>query len=229
MKRSPLLFPAGGGVFTPCRDFGGEVLPPPRELGQCLRRFDFDWKGGKAFLGPQRMQLISYRGKKPVVHKGAFVAPTAVLIGDVTVEEGANIWFGAVLRGDLGKIVVKKGASVQDNTVVHVLPESETIIGENATVGHGAILHNCTIGKGAIVGINAVVLDFARVGDEAVIAAGSVVGDRAEIPPRHLAAGAPAQVKKEISGNSLWYIQQGIVVYANLRDNYLKEGIGRVE
>lgn len=175
------------------------------------------------------MQRVSYNGKKPKIEKGAFVAPTAVLIGEVTVEKGANIWFGAVLRGDLGAIVVKAGASVQDNVVVHVLPQGETYIGENATIGHNATLHNCTVGKGAIVGINSVVLDFAAIGEEAVVAAGSVVSDKSEIPARHLAAGAPAQVKKELSGNALWYVQQGIEVYKNLRDKYLEEGTGVVE
>lgn len=175
------------------------------------------------------MHIVPYEGKTPRVQKGAFVAPTAVLIGDVTVEKGANIWFGAVLRGDLGSIVVKSGASVQDNAVVHVLPQGETFIGENATIGHGAILHNCTVGRGAIVGINSTVLDFASIGEEAVVAAGSVVADKSEIPERHLAAGAPAQTKKELSGNALWYVQQGIEVYKNLRDRYLEEGTGVVE
>ncbi len=174
------------------------------------------------------MLTIPINGKKPVVEKGAFVAPTAVLIGDVMVESGANIWFGAVLRGDLGSIVVKSKASVQDNVVIHVLPQGQTLIKENATIGHGAVLHNCTIGQRAVVGINSVVLDFATIGDEAVIAAGSVVGNKSDIPARHLATGVPAQVKKEISGNSLWYMQQGIVVYSQLVENYLKSGIGVV-
>ncbi|RJX23857.1 MAG: gamma carbonic anhydrase family protein [Dethiobacter sp.] len=173
------------------------------------------------------MILVPYNGKKPQVAKGAFVAPTAVLIGDVTVEEGASIWFGAVLRGDMGSIVVKAGANVQDNTVVHLkLFGSQAVIGENATIGHGAILHDCTIGRGAIIGINAVVLDFANVGEESIVAAGSVVGDKAVIPPRHLAAGTPAQVKKEISGTSLWYIRESAEIYHQLRDDYLKQGIG---
>ncbi len=174
------------------------------------------------------MQSIPYNGKHPLVESGAFVAPTAVLVGDVTVESGANVWFGAVLRGDLGSIVVKKGASVQDNAVVHVLPQGQTMISEDVIIGHGAVLHNCTIGRGAIVGINAVVLDFANVGEEAVIAAGSVVGNKSEIPARHLATGSPAQVKKEISGNSLWYMQQGVAVYKQLVENYLADDIGVV-
>ena len=175
------------------------------------------------------MILLPYKGKMPRVSSSAFIAPTATLIGDVTVEEGASIWFGAVLRGDLGAIVVKKGANIQDNTVVHLKLEGSTaIIGENATIGHGAILHDCTIGKGAIVGINAVVLDFANVGEEAIVAAGSVVSDNFVVPPRHLAAGVPAKIRKEISGTSLWYVQIGYKSYYELRDQYLKEGIGVV-
>ncbi|MDO9535113.1 MAG: gamma carbonic anhydrase family protein [Bacillota bacterium] len=176
------------------------------------------------------MILVPYNNKKPRVSSKAFVAPTAVLVGDVIVEDGASIWFGAVLRADMGSILVKKGANVQDNCVVHLkLFGSQAVIGENATIGHGAILHDCTIGKGAIVGINSVVLDFAQVGEESIVAAGSVVGDNAVIPPRHLAAGTPAEVKKEISGTALWYVKQGAEIYHLLRDEYLKEGIGVVE
>ena len=166
----------------------------------------------------------------PRVSPGAFIAPTAVLVGDVVVEEGASIWFGTVLRGDLGSIIVKKGANVQDNTVVHLkLDNGQAIIGENVTIGHGAILHECIIEKGAVVGIGAVVLDFARVGEEALVAAGSVVAQNTIIPPRHLAVGIPAEVKKEISGASLIYVQNGYKIYFGLRDEYLAQGIGRVE
>ncbi|NLX92173.1 MAG: gamma carbonic anhydrase family protein [Firmicutes bacterium] len=175
------------------------------------------------------MLILPYKDKMPRVSSSAFIAPTATLIGDVTVEEGVSIWFGAVLRGDIGSIVVKKGANVQDNTVVHTKLEEDVVtIGENATIGHGAILHSCTIGKGVIVGIRAVILDDAVVGDEAIIAAGSVVGDKTVIPPRHLAAGVPAKIKKEISGTSLWYVQIGYKSYHELRDEYLKRGIGVV-
>ncbi len=178
---------------------------------------------------PNTMKRVTLKGKKPVVESGAFVAPTAVLIGDVTVESGANIWYGAVLRGDLGSIVVKAGASVQDNVVIHVQPQGQTLIEENVIIGHGVVLHNCVIKRGAIVGINSVVLDYATVGEEAVVAAGSVVSSKSEIPPRHLAAGIPAKSKKELSGDSLWYIQQGIVIYNHLVQDYLDDGIGVVK
>lgn len=176
------------------------------------------------------MNLIPFKGKKPQIAPGAFIAPTATLVGDVVVEEGANIWFGAVLRADLGSIIVKKGASVQDNVVAHLkLDNGRVYIGENATIAHGAVLHDCTIEKGATVGIGAVVLDFATVGEEALVAAGSVVTQNTKIPPRHLAVGVPAEIKKEISGASLIYVQQGHQIYYKLRDAYLAEGIGRVE
>ncbi|MGI6317891.1 MAG: gamma carbonic anhydrase family protein [Dethiobacteria bacterium] len=173
--------------------------------------------------------IVPYKGKIPKVAKGAFVAPTAALVGDVTVEEGVSIWFGAVLRGDVGPIVVKAGANLQDNTVVHTHFDSKTVIGENASIAHGAILHNCTIGKSAVVGINAVVLDGSRIGDEAIIAAGSVVAVNTIIPPRRLAVGIPAEVKKEISGNSLWYVKKSSEAYHDLRDDYLKQSLGIIQ
>ncbi len=170
--------------------------------------------------------IIEFDGKAPQVEKGSFIAPTATLIGDVIVETGASIWFGAVLRGDFGRIIVKKGSSVQDNAVVHVIPECETVVGENATVAHGAILHGCKVEKGAIVGMGAVLQDFCLIGEEAMIAAGSVVPTNMEVPPRHLAAGVPAEVKKEITGTSLMWVSQSAPMYQELAGRYIKQGIG---
>ncbi len=174
------------------------------------------------------MPFIEFKGKRPQVHKGAFVAPTAVLIGDVIVEEGASIWFGAVLRGDFGQIKVGKNTSIQDNVVVHTLPGDKTIIGDNVTVAHGAVLHNCTVENGAVIGMNAVVLDYAVIGSESMLAAGSVVSNKDKIPPRHLAAGAPAVPKKELSGNALMWVKQSAVAYSHLMKSYLEEGTGKV-
>ncbi|MCL6634575.1 MAG: gamma carbonic anhydrase family protein [Peptococcaceae bacterium] len=172
--------------------------------------------------------IIEYNGKKPRVSEKAFVAPNATLIGDVTVEEGASIWFGAQLRGDFGRIVVGARSSIQDNVVVHMLPGGQTIIEEDVTVAHGAVLHNCTLKKGCIIGMNAVILDNAVIGEQAMIAAGSVVTDGTEIPARHLAAGAPAKPKKELSGNSLWWVEQSARAYVMLAESYLKEGTGKI-
>lgn len=174
------------------------------------------------------MQVIEFKGKRPRVHPGAFVAPTAALIGDVIVKEGASIWFGAVLRGDFGQVRVEKNSSIQDNAVVHTLPGDKTVIGDNVTVAHGAVLHNCTVEDGAIIGMNAVVLDYAVVGVEAMVAAGAVVSSKSQVPPRHLAAGTPAEPKKELSGNALWWVQQSPVAYKHLVQAYLEEGTGKV-
>ena len=175
------------------------------------------------------MPIIQFKGKRPQVHQDAFIAPTAALIGDVIVEEGASIWFGAVLRGDLGQIRVGKNTSIQDNVVAHTLPGENVVIGANVTVGHGAVLHNCTVEDGAMIGINTVVLDHAVVGNEAMVAAGSVVFSKAHIPPRHLAAGIPAEPKKELSDNDLLRLQQGPEVYKNLLQIYLGEGSGKTD
>lgn len=176
--------------------------------------------------GGVKMTIVEYNGKKPRIGKGVFIAPGAAVIGDVTIGDGASVWFGAVIRGDFGAIRIGAGSSVQDNTVIHVMPDCETIIGEEVTVAHGAVLHGCRVKKGAVVGMRAVVMDFCEVGEEAMIAAGSVVTNRMIIPPRHLAAGAPAEVKKEIDGASLMWVAASTSSYRELAQSYLKQKIG---
>ena len=163
---------------------------------------------------------IEWQGKRPVVADTAFIAPTAVLVGDVTIEVGASVWFGAVLRGDFGAIVVRRGANEQDNVVVHVDADHPTTVGEDATIGHGAVLEACTIERGAVVGMNAVVMNGATVGEEAMVAAGAIVPEGMQIPPRHLAAGVPATVKKELSGRSLEWVGMAARDYQELAKKY---------
>ncbi len=170
--------------------------------------------------------IVEFNGKKPQIASGAFVAPTAAIIGDVIIEEGASIWFGAVLRGDCGRIIVGKNTSIQDNVVVHTMAEGKTIIGNKVTVAHGSVLHNCTVQDGAIIGLNAVILDFSVIGKQAMVAAGSVVSDSMEIPARHLAAGSPARIKKEIAGTSLMWVESSAEYYRAMAKNYLDQGIG---
>jgi len=172
---------------------------------------------------------MELKGKKPKIAPGAFIAPTASVIGDVTIEDGASIWFGAVLRGDFGRIYVGKGTSIQDNVVVHIMNDGDTFIGENVTVAHGAVLHNCTVKNGAIIGLNAVLLDFCEIGEKAMVAAGSVVSDNMIIPARHLAAGTPARIKKEIDGASLMWVDSSAAFYREMAQSYLDQGIGRVD
>jgi len=169
--------------------------------------------------------IIPFNGRIPRIHPTAWVAPTATLIGNVVVEAEASIWFGAVLRGDDPEHEIRVGArtSVQDNCVVHVSAQGPTVIGEEVTVGHGAVMESCTIGRGALIGMNAVVLQAATIGAGALIAAGAVVPAGAEIPARHLAAGAPARVKKELDGESLRWIETSAAHYVALSREYLRQ------
>ena len=169
--------------------------------------------------------IIKFDGKTPHIGNNCFIAPNATLIGDVVVEDNVSIWFGAVLRGDYGKIIVKKGSSIQDNVVVHVIPDCETVIGENVTVAHGVILHGCTIENSAIIGMGSVVQDFCVIGEESMIAAGAVVPSNMKVPPRHLAAGVPAVIKKEITGASLMWVKTNAQMYQELADRYKEQKI----
>ncbi|ALS23677.1 MULTISPECIES: gamma carbonic anhydrase family protein [Paenibacillus] len=169
--------------------------------------------------------ILAFNGKQPKIAGTAFIAPNATIIGDVTIEDGASIWFGAVLRGDCGPIVVGAGTSVQDNCVIH-MTNSGTFIGEDVTVGHGAILHNCRIGRKSVIGMNSVVLDDAEIGEESVVAAGSIVTPRTVFPPRILITGNPARKKKDIEGSSLWWVQEASKVYKDLTKQYHSQGIG---
>ena len=164
--------------------------------------------------------LIEFEGISPIVAESAFLAPTAVLVGDVQVGEGSSIWFGAVLRGDLGPIRIGADANVQDNVVIHAETERGTVLEDRTTIGHGAILHDCWIGASSLVGMGAVVLDGARVGPEAIVAASSVVREGFKVPARMLAAGAPATNKKALEGEAARWIERGAEDYVKLVERY---------
>jgi carbonic anhydrase/acetyltransferase-like protein (isoleucine patch superfamily) len=170
--------------------------------------------------------LIEYDGHRPRVGRGVFVAPTAVLIGRVTVEAGASIWYGAVIRADHGRVHVGKGSSIQDNAVVHAHHEQDTIVGDGVTVGHGAVLEGCRVERGAVVGIRATVLPGAVIGKEALVAAGSVVPERMQVPARHVVAGVPARVKKPLSKSALRWVEMAAPAYERLSAGYLRQGLG---
>ncbi|MET3288931.1 UNVERIFIED_CONTAM: carbonic anhydrase/acetyltransferase-like protein (isoleucine patch superfamily) [Brevibacillus sp. OAP136] len=165
------------------------------------------------------MNIFSFNGKTPEIAEGVFIAPTACIIGDVTIEEGSSIWFGAVLRGDVGPIRIGKHTSIQDNCVIH-MTVAGTYIGDHNTIGHGAILHDCSIGHHNVVGMNAVILDGAVIEDECVIAAGCVVAGGSRFPSRRLIVGMPGQMKKELSGSSLWWVQESSKEYTKLVKQY---------
>ncbi len=170
--------------------------------------------------------IIEYRGKRPKVAASAFVAPSAVLIGDVEVGSESSIWFGAVLRGDNGPIRIGDRTSIQDNAVVHVSEGGGTFVGDDVTVGHSAVMEDCRIEPHALIGSNATLLNGCTIGEGALIAAGSVVGQRAAIPPRVVAAGAPAKVKKRLEGEAAAWIEISSDEYVKLSRLYLAHNIG---
>lgn len=161
-------------------------------------------------------KVYAIDGIIPVVHPTAFVHDSAVLIGDVIVGAGAYVGPCACLRGDFGRIVVEEGANVQDCCVLHGFPGKDTVVGVEATIGHGAMLHGCTIGRGALVGMNCVVNDNADVGEDAMVAALAFVKAEARVPARALAAGIPARVLREISADELAWKQDNARLYQRL-------------
>lgn len=146
------------------------------------------------------MPIFAVGDKVPKIHPSAFIAPTASIVGDVTIHENASVWYGAVVRGDTSYAVIHKGANIQDGAVVHGRADLPAIIEEDASVAHNCVIHGAVIGRRALIGNGALVLDGARIGEGALIAAGSVVLGETEIPAGMLAAGTPAVVKRAIAG-----------------------------
>ena len=148
------------------------------------------------------MPVFAVGDKVPRIHPGAFIAPTASIVGDVTIHEGASVWYGAVVRGDTSYVVIHRGANVQDGATVHGRAGLPAIIEAEASVAHNCVIHGARIGERALIGNGALVLDGAMVGAGTLIAAGSVVLPETMIPPGVLAAGTPAVVKRAIAGTA---------------------------
>jgi phenylacetic acid degradation protein len=161
-------------------------------------------------------RVYSIDGITPVVEPGAYVHPSAVLIGDVIVAARAYIGPCACLRGDFGRIVVEAGANIQDSCLLHGFPGKDTVVGSEVTVGHGAVLHGCVVRRGALVGMNAVVNDNAEVGEDAVIAALAFVKAEAKIAPRSLVAGIPAKVLRTLTEQELRWKKDNMLLYQDL-------------
>lgn len=175
--------------------------------------------------------LFALNGKAPQVHPTAFIAPGAKIIGDVTVGPHASIWYNCVLRGDLAPIVIGARSNVQDGTVIHaegprkgaageVLP---TILGEDVLVGHLALLHACTIEDGGFVGMGSIVMDGARVGAQAMLAAGSLLPPRTSVPERELWMGRPARSVRALDEDELMGMQEQCAHYLELAEDHRRD------
>ena len=167
------------------------------------------------------MPLFSLDGKSPVIDPQAWIASTATIIGDVTLEEGASVWFGVVLRADFGPILVRRGANIQDNSVVHGGPDT-TVIGEGATIGHACVVHGAVIGREALIGNAATVLDGATVGERSLIAAGATVTPNTVIPDGVVAVGSPARVRGPVEGQAAVWVDGNQATYRALAQHYAR-------
>ncbi|KON81215.1 transferase hexapeptide repeat family protein [Azoarcus sp. PA01] len=165
-------------------------------------------------MKPPRVYAID--GVVPVIDPSAYVHPSAVLIGDVIVGPGCYVGPCASLRGDFGRLILMAGVNVQDTCVIHSFPDHDTVVNENGHIGHGAVLHCCTIGRNALVGMNAVVMDNAVVGENAFIAACSFVKAGMQVPPATLLAGTPAKVVRPLTEQEMAWKVQGTGIYQNL-------------
>jgi phenylacetic acid degradation protein len=161
-------------------------------------------------------RIYEIDGVRPVVDPTAFVHPDATIVGDVIVGPGCYIAPLASLRGDFGRIVVGRGANVQDSCVLHAFPGRDMVLEEDAHVGHGAVLHGCSVGRGVLVGMNSVVMDGATIGDYAFIAANSFVPGEFEVPARHLVAGTPVKVRRELGEDEIAWKANGTRLYQEL-------------
>ena len=162
------------------------------------------------------MPLYEYDGKRPTVDPTAFIAPTASLVGDVRVEAGASVWYGAVLRADMAPITLCAGANVPDNSVLHSSPDTPMTIGARSTIGHSVVFHGRSVGEGSLVGNGAVVLEWVTVGDGSLVAAQSLVPTNMEVPDGTVVSGTPARVKGPVEGMGALILEHNPTIYAEL-------------
>jgi carbonic anhydrase/acetyltransferase-like protein (isoleucine patch superfamily) len=166
---------------------------------------------------------IEFKGMKPSVSDKAFIAEGVKLIGNVKIEEDAGIWYNAVLRADINEIRVGKRSNVQDGCAVHVDHTHPTIIGDDVTIGHNAVIHGCEIGDNALIGMGAIVLNGAVVGEKSLVGAGALIGEGKVVPPRSLVVGNPMRVIRELNDEQLKAIEANKDTYVKLAQDFLAE------
>ncbi|VVC04891.1 Carbonic anhydrase [Candidatus Bilamarchaeum dharawalense] len=167
--------------------------------------------------------IHKFQNKKPVLKGKNFIAESAEIIGEVEIGTGTSVWFNAVLRGDIGRIKIGKNVSVQDGCVLHTQQGIPIIIGDDVAIGHGALLHSCTIGKRCIIGMGAIILTNAKIGDNCIIGAGSVVTEGSKIPDGSIVMGIPGKIVKKTTKEHKARIKRNIEEYIRLNREYLIE------
>ena len=154
--------------------------------------------------------------KEPSIHEDTFIAASADVIGDVIMDEGSSIWYGAVARGDINTIKIGKFANVQDNVTLHVSNEDPLVIGEYTSIGHNAVVHGSTVGNNCLIGMGAIILNGAVIGDNCIIGAGSIVTEGMKIPANSLVIGAPARVRRQVSEEEIASLKAASMNYNKL-------------
>ena len=167
--------------------------------------------------------LRLYRGLVPCVHETAFVDPSAQLIGDVELGAESSVWMNVVIRGDVNRISIGRRSNVQDGTVVHVMRETHpTMIGDEVTIGHAAVFHGCTLGDRVLVGMGAILLNGVEIGEDSLVAAGTLVAEQTRIPPRSLVMGSPGKVRRALSDAEVASIRVYAERYVGYRLEYMQ-------
>lgn len=165
--------------------------------------------------------IKSFQGKHPQIHETAYVAETAVVIGDVTLGAGSSVWFGAVVRGDVFHIRIGERTNIQDGTVVHVANGTHaTVLEDEVTVGHNVTLHGCYVERGCLIGMGSIVMDGARIGAQSIVAAGALVSPGTVVPPRSLVLGVPAKVKRQLTDEEVAGLAQFWKNYVGYVEQY---------
>ena len=162
-----------------------------------------------------------FKSIKPKIHETAFVSDDAIVIGDVEIGEDASVWFGSVLRGDVSYIRIGARTNIQDMTMIHVSSNfGPTIVEEEVTIGHRVTLHGCHVERQCLIGMGAILMDEARIGEQTIIGAGSLVSPGTVIPPRVLALGSPARVKRDLTADEIAYLDKSWRNYVELKKHY---------
>lgn len=170
-------------------------------------------------------RLARYLQSPPTIHRTAWVAPNATVLGHVTLGEESSVWYGAVLRGDINRIVIGPRSNIQDGSVVHLADDLPTLVGELVTVGHKAILHACTVADEVLVGMGAIVLDGAEIGARSIIGAGALVTGGTKVPPGSLVLGSPAKVVRALTLEEQAGIRAWADKYVDVSRGYRERGL----
>jgi carbonic anhydrase/acetyltransferase-like protein (isoleucine patch superfamily) len=168
------------------------------------------------------MPLYQFKDKSPSLAEGVFIAPSADIIGDVTLGQNANLWYNVVARGDINKIVIGENTNIQDLSMLHVIDDIPLIVEHNVSVGHHVTLHACTIEHSCLIGMGATVLDGACIGSNSVVAAGSVVPPGKSYPSGVMIMGSPAVVKRDLTAAELYQYANHYKSYLIAKDEFLK-------